>query len=300
MSRMAETMNRLMVARKTKAICHVYETEDYTIFKEMEHNRDVAMSRVKKLLASFSEKEILNPIVVNEKMEIIDGQGRYEALKLLKRPIKFVVADNATIDDCRRMNAYNTNWSTIDFVKSYAGSNNQNYLLLLGCQKQTGLPFSKILRFAGINEFVHHGNTRSPSHYKNSVINSGKLIFTEDHFKKVVLANEMAKEILSALDITSKQGLDIFYKCISVIFGFEGYNHERMVKKCKLCRSSFCLMGSMEDMLTEFSRVYNYKASSKDKLYFQDYMRDKGYNKMSYEGKTMGGYDSEISGKTLH
>lgn len=299
MSRMAEIINRALVAKNLKVLTNVYETYDYSIFKEMNLNRDVTMSRVKKLIASFSEKEILNPIVVNEKMEIVDGQGRYEALKLLKRPIRFVVSVGATVEDCRRMNAYNTNWTAMDFVKSYAGSNNPNYVLFLKCQKETGLPFTKILRFAEIGEHKYHGSKEKSDDWTSSTVNSGKLIFTQEHFDKVAKTYKMMMEILDSLAITAKGGLDKFYTCIPIVFNYKGYNHERMVKKCKMCRSTFCLMASVTDMLTEFSRVYNYKTLSSEKLYFQDYMRTKGYNVRNYEQQSVGGYDSLSSAKTL-
>lgn len=299
MSRMEETINRLKMARKARFICNVYETDDYSIFRGMEHNRDVVMSRVRKLVASFNEKEILNPIVVNEKMEIIDGQGRYEALKLLKRPIKFIIAENATIDDCRRMNAYNTNWSTMDFVKSYAASKNKNYMRLLDCYIETGISFTRMLQFAGIESRKYHGKFDTDQRWYNSKIGLGEIVFTEEHFKKVLMVNKMSKDILDALTITSKQGLNTFYKCIPVVFNYDGYNHERMVKKCNMCRSSFRMMGSMVDMLTEFSRVYNYKTTSSEKLYFQDYMRNKGHNVRNYDEQYIDGYDSKFNAKTL-
>lgn len=65
----------------SRIFAQVYEEKDYSKFKRLENNRDVTESRKEKLKASIASGEILNPIIVNEKMEIIDGQGRYEAKK---------------------------------------------------------------------------------------------------------------------------------------------------------------------------------------------------------------------------
>ena len=91
-----------------KIIGNIYEETDYTKFRKLPDNRDVLSNRLTKLEASLSERAILNPIIVNEKMQIIDGQGRYEALKRMGKPIQYVVAKGANSDDCKRMNRYNT------------------------------------------------------------------------------------------------------------------------------------------------------------------------------------------------
>ena len=74
---------------------------------------------------------IRNPIVVNENMEIIDGQGRFEALKELGLPVEYVVSDGATITDCIALNVKQANWKNTDYVKCYANMGDENYILLL-------------------------------------------------------------------------------------------------------------------------------------------------------------------------
>jgi len=82
----------------------VYETNDYSQFKKLKGNRDVTEEHVQMLMKSFKQGDVKKPIVVNEKMEIIDGQARLEVKKRLGLPVQFVIAEGATIDDVRRMN----------------------------------------------------------------------------------------------------------------------------------------------------------------------------------------------------
>ncbi|WP_299997811.1 ParB N-terminal domain-containing protein, partial [uncultured Clostridium sp.] len=66
----------------------IQNTKDYLIFKKLEGNRPVVNRRVNKIIASIQNVGyITSPLIVNEKMEVIDGQGRLEALEQLKMPV---------------------------------------------------------------------------------------------------------------------------------------------------------------------------------------------------------------------
>jgi hypothetical protein len=56
-------------------------------------------------------------------------------------------------------------------------------------------------------------------------------------------------------------------------------------------------MANLENALKEFSEAYNYHAKSNNKLYFEDYMRNKGMRVKSYTTNTS--LDLTESVKTL-
>lgn len=295
MSRMAEVINRALITRKARVISCVYETDDYSMFKELENNRDVTKLRAEKLIASFSEKEILNPIIVNEKMEIVDGQGRVEALKSLGRSIKFIVVPGATIEDCRRLNQYNTKWTTMTFVTSFASSGNENYKRLLECREKTKLPFALILRLVNQGdklEVVEGGKVK----YRYNKINAGLLKFTDADKENAIHIYNIAVEIKNALQLSHRIN-EAFYVAVKVMIEFDGYDHARMLRKCKSYKHKFTQMANLENALKEFSSAYNQGQSSKNKLYFEDYMRNKGYKTRDYSTNTA--YDFSESVKTL-
>lgn len=65
----------------------VYVTDKYSIFRRLSGNRDVKEARVKKIMRSIEKVGYIpNPIIVNENMEVVDGQGRLEAVKRLGLP----------------------------------------------------------------------------------------------------------------------------------------------------------------------------------------------------------------------
>ena len=62
------------------------------MFKTMDGNRLLKNDRVNKIVESINAVGyILSPILVNEKMEVIDGQGRLAALERLKMPVHYMV-----------------------------------------------------------------------------------------------------------------------------------------------------------------------------------------------------------------
>lgn len=108
----------------------IQTTYDYAKFKKLLGNRDIS-KRAEKIKKSIEDYGwITNPIIVNENFEIIDGQGRFEALKTLGMPIQYLMIEGLTLADCRAMNSINTNWNYRDFLHSFAQEGNQNYARL--------------------------------------------------------------------------------------------------------------------------------------------------------------------------
>lgn len=110
----------------------VQKTTDYAKFRTLKGNRDVSHDRVAKIIKSIKNVGyIINPIIVNEKMQVIDGQGRLQALTELKMPVYYLVVPHTGIKECISMNIYQEKWSTIDYVKSYAKRGSSDYQTLL-------------------------------------------------------------------------------------------------------------------------------------------------------------------------
>ena len=97
------------------------QTTDYSLFKDVSSNRDVDRKHVKKLVNSIREKNLLevNPIIVNEKLEVLDGQHRLEAAKQLKVPIYYVISSDVTHNDISRLNSNKKNWLLMDYINYY-------------------------------------------------------------------------------------------------------------------------------------------------------------------------------------
>ena len=253
-----------------KVIGQIMEEPDYSRFHRLPDNRNVVESRVGKLVASISEKYILNPIIVNEKMEIIDGQGRYEALKRLGLPIHYIIAEGATSEDCRRTNKYNTKWSALDFAESYEKAGVESYVRLLKVCRKHGQPIKRVLRMANRGERTINVNAKNGM----TKFEKGELTFTEEDAAKAERALVLANEILSALQFTDRPN-DTFYVAVKICCETEGYEHARMIANCRRNRSTYAQMSGIDSQLKEFERIYNYKTHTQNRLYFSDKLRGK-------------------------
>lgn len=110
----------------------IKSTRNYEMFKKLEGNRATTVARVNKIKKSImTVGYITSPILVNENMEIIDGQGRFEALKELSLPVEYIVQEGLNVKECIAMNIYQTNWKVIDYIKSYAAKGNPSYVKLV-------------------------------------------------------------------------------------------------------------------------------------------------------------------------
>lgn len=270
-----------------KIIGHIYEEDNYDVFKRLPDNRDVLESRVNKLIASITERYICNPIIVNERMEIIDGQGRFEARKALGLPIHYIIVAGATAEDCRRMNKYNTSWTILDFAKSYAKKGLASYQLLLECCSKTKLSISTVLRLS--NHGVHNNSKSS----EMTMFERGELNFTTDDVNTVISVSSKAEDIIRALQFKGRVN-EAFRTGMKVVCETSGYDHQRMVKNCEKNRSTYVQMSKLQDQLIEFERIYNNHARGR-KLFFSDYMRNRGSNIRDYRN-TRSPYDeSDVS-----
>ncbi len=244
-------------------IGQIYSTRNYSQFKKLEHNRSVLKNRKELLVESFKKGEVLNPIVVNKHMEIIDGQGRFEARKELKLPIYYIIDAEKGIDDCRRMNAFNSSWSAKDYLESFSQSGNENYTRLLETIKETQFPLPRVMRFAN----------KGGKNEKVSYLAYEKLIFTEEDKCQVLDLARKADEITEALAYEGRRN-DAFYRAVKIMCQTKDFEYKRFLRNCEKCRHRYSQMARLEDELKEFSDIYNFKAS-RNRLYFEDYMRNK-------------------------
>ena len=117
---------------KAYAPGQILVTTDYALFRKLLGNRSVDNVRQKRIRASIINNGYIPcPIVVNENMEVIDGQGRLAVLKELGLPVYYMVIPGLGFDDCIAMNTTAGVWKLIDYIKAYATNGNDSYRRLL-------------------------------------------------------------------------------------------------------------------------------------------------------------------------
>lgn len=176
---------------KEEKAYEVYVTKNYDIFKRLVGNRDIPESRISKIVSSIQEIGwIRNPIVVNEKMEVIDGQGRLTALQRLGLPVEYIIANGAGSQECIYMNMNMVNWKQPDFIKSYAEQGNENYQRLLSLME----------RYANGNLHIIFTALHRVSKPKHRDIKAGTLQITEDQYFAAAERLKFVQPLLEKLD----------------------------------------------------------------------------------------------------
>lgn len=100
---------------------NIHQTDNYDQFKMVEGNRPINQRHVKNLMASLMKQNLLasNPVIVNERLEVIDGQHRLEAAKSLGLPVTYIVVDRWGLPQVQILNAHNRQWQPEDYLNSY-------------------------------------------------------------------------------------------------------------------------------------------------------------------------------------
>ena len=106
----------------------VLTTTNYDQFIFLRSNRAINDNHVYKLvkliMAEGHQKE---PVIVNEKLEVISGQHRIKACEKLKMKVTYIVVPGLTIKDAREMNNSQKPWSFMDHLRCYGHSTHHNY-----------------------------------------------------------------------------------------------------------------------------------------------------------------------------
>ena len=122
----------------------IKKTKNYEMFKGIVGNREVRPVGVANLTKAIMHKNMLalNPIIVNEKMEVIDGQHRLEVAKNNMLDIYYVVASEGNLEDIQMLNANMRPWTGKDYLHSYVSVGKPAYVLIKELMEEYSLPLS--------------------------------------------------------------------------------------------------------------------------------------------------------------
>lgn len=245
----------------TNHIADVLVTNDASIFKVLEGNRDTTAQRVKKIRQSMIDNGYIHcPIIVNEKMEVIDGQGRLEAEKSLGLPIEYIVFDGLTIKDCIALNVYQTGWTLKDYVESFADRGNKSYEFLLHL----------ITKYSDLNMGICISAITGKIDNRASEIKSGNFECTGEQYEKADELLDYTMKFIRPIKNFSKGKID--YICTAIMFAYQldGVNRERLAEKFERYygMDDIPMFNDMSGALKTLTMIYN-RRNNKEKIYFE-------------------------------
>lgn len=227
----------------------VLQTKDHMIFKKLTGNRLCDPQHVKKLKKNMMNVGNLTaefPIVVNENMEIIDGQHRLQALKELNWPVGYRMQTGLTLETVRGINQAGQNWSWKDYMNSYIGGGTpeqkDQYGRFMALYKHFNYQYAVLTHYCGLGEKGRVGGV---------MFNIGELHIPNQERTFELL--KRYKEVSEALSHHTRPLAIAMYK----ILQNPDYNHERMVRKAKLWDSPVKNLANTEDYQRFLETVYN-------------------------------------------
>ena len=257
----------------------VMVTSDYDLFKRLEGNRSVLETRVKKILNSISTVGyVMDPILVNEKFEVIDGQGRLEALRRLNMPVYFIQASGIGRRECIAMNMNQTNWTIADYIESYAEIGCEPYIFLSQLYKEYKGCFKlKVI----VNALT-------------GKVDLSKNIIQEGRFKCTKEEYDRAKEILSwtkkFVPIISRIGghTEFYYMALNFCWFDKEIDNDRMYDKLSALQADLIPVAKIQQAFDQIEKPYNHRLGRNKKVYIKTNYQKHMDNKYGWYEKRYG------------
>lgn len=235
----------------------LHHTTDYDKFSLMHNNRDANRSHIEALKDAFVEKgnlTIVQPILVNESLQIIDGQHRYIAAKELGQPIYYTIREGLTIGDARSMNILHRAWTNEDFAWSYAEGGNQQYKDYLKLREDFGFGHAVTMNY------IYGGDVSGVF----GIFRRGELQIADPALVRERLSK--LYEVLEKVPENMIRDKNIAYALLKIMKN-PVYDQRRMLQKMELFGSATMRrFGDREEYLRALEETYNYRAGENNRI----------------------------------
>ena len=226
----------------------MYSTKDYDQFILVATNRPVDKNHVLKLKNSITKKNLLhlNPIIVNEQFNVIDGQHRLQAARELELDIYFIKSQDIGQEDIATLNTNKKMWQIGDYVRYHAKNGKKAYHALQLFMKNFHFlpPSNAILIACGdINpRDVRDGNLKDLNLDEAEAF-MGRLSDIRNHF-----ADAYSRKFVMAVRVCEKVA---------------GYEHKKMVEKIAANPRALKPCTTGKEYIKMLEEIYNYRAQNR-------------------------------------
>lgn len=233
----------------------ILQTTDYSQFKFILANRDQARGHIENLKKGFEERGNLTqvqPLLVNENMEVIDGQHRLIAARELGIPVYYTVYPGLRIGDARSLNILHRSWTTDDYARSYAAAGDTNYQRYLNLLENFG--------------FNHSITLHAIKGAERSIFK----LFREGEFTMTNEEENSAKTKLEALQRTEElvpfAHQIYFAEAYLDVLDVPGFDERQMLRKLAAHPARLQRLGSVDDYKRMLEEIYNLNVTITNRL----------------------------------
>jgi hypothetical protein len=246
----------------------VYKTNDLSIFKQIAGNRVPNPQHIKRLKTSILQYGMLcNPILVNESMEIIDGQHRLIASQEAESFIYYIILNGYNLNQVHTLNLNQKNWTKKDFMDGYADMGIESYNKLRNfVKKHEDFTFTDCISLCSNNSAQPNGSST-----KFKLINpelSTQEVFTEGNWKgkDFNLANEWAEKIRLIKPYYANYNRSMFVLTMIILFKTENFDYSEFMHKLRLQPKALVDCANREQQKLLIEEIYNYRSRQKVNL----------------------------------
>lgn len=240
----------------------IEKTKDYDQFIFREDNRyKIDQAHVAKLRESIKSCNMLDlkPIVVNERMEIIDGQHRFLAARSLGVDIYYKIQQNIDTREVILLNLTKS-WGAMDYLNYYMKNGYQEYIKLYNFMKDNGIT----LRVA-LNICIR------TSSFNYQKFKDGEFKFQDDVSGECIeLCWDTIEYIKKMNGFSSYTESSRFWKALIKLFSHHRFNEQKWRDNLKRMVERMTAKANYGDYCKMIMDIYNWKNT--DKL---DIMEDK-------------------------
>lgn len=237
----------------------ILQTKNYNLFGIVDGNRTVNSSHVKKLKVSIHQIDLKIPIVVNEKMEVVDGQHRLQARKELGLPVFYIMISGLGLRETQRVNSAAKNWNDKDFLDSFVKQNYGHYKTYKKFRETYQFGHSDTLSILS-GRGVTGGGTNSNSEFRD-----GEFSVSPDNLAKATDWAEKIYQIEPFYDGFKRRS---FISAMITCFKHEQYNHDDFIAKLAYQSSKLVHCTNSIQYLRIIDEIYNFKRKPEDKIRF--------------------------------
>jgi hypothetical protein len=242
----------------------IHSTNDLSVFKILEGNRNINLGNVERLVKSIEENGFLQmPIIVNENYEVIDGQHRLMAARKLNSIIYYHKVNNYDLKTAITLNRNQSNWSIADYIRSYCDLGYKDYIRLqefYEANKDFGLMIcAELTSLDSIRDIYSKGNSEKgdlirKGYYKFDPNNKAEYIFNAARKIKTVIPDVMIVAYLRSLS-----------KCINN----PEFNLNQFVKKATTYPDQHRRSSTVSVIMANIEHIYNFRNQGKTRIILQ-------------------------------
>ncbi len=243
--------------KHTESSVKVYFTKEYNRFSFINGNRNISDRKVKKIMKDIDEGlDVLKycPIIVNEEMQIIDGQHRFHVAKTLKSWVWYIVTSEMSVREIAKINSNTDKWRNDDFMHCYVEQKNEHYIALNRFEKK--YPFGltdciallmtgKIATGGGHLESFRNGN------------------FKVEHQER---ANKIVEEVLK-FSFFKEHYTRQFIEAIIKLMDGDKCEMDVLLAKCTKEKEKLVKKHTYKEYLTLLEEIYNHRNSIRRPIY---------------------------------